>query len=425
MARIQYEPVSRAQCSREVGEQLPRRLLEPAAPFADQMQVFVLVRGVRRCALPDLGVPQQSELFEQVERPVHGRDVDRRRRLLYGATHAFRGRVAELPHGIEYQLALRGHPQSVLVKRAAQGATVRLLLHGIHPRDGRRPGTLVPMRVLMMVDGTEVDPDTPQLRVDDLGLLRGDGVFETILVSHGKPRELELHLDRLARSAEILELPAPDRAAWQRCVGLVIDRWTGDPEFALKLVYTRGIDGSPERGTTGFALGMDIGERVRRLRTAGVSAVTLERGIDPDLARRAPWLLLGAKSLSYALNMAAGRETERRGADEVIFTASDDTVLEGPTSTVVVANGRTLRTPPQQIGILPGTTQAGLFRAAEQADWSVKTEPVPVADLAKADGVFLASSVRKLTRVHTLDGVALPDSTDLHSELAACYESAY
>lgn len=281
------------------------------------------------------------------------------------------------------------------------------------------------MRVLVMLDGTVADPESPLLRVDDLGLLRGDGVFETILVSGGRPRELGLHLDRLARSAAMLELPEPDRAAWQACVDTVIARWSGASEFALKLVYTRGIDGSPELGTTGFALGMEIGERVRRVRETGVSAVTLERGIDPDLARRAPWLLLGAKSLSYAVNMAAGREAERRGVDEVIFTASDGTVLEGPTSTVVVADGRTLRTPPPQIGILPGTTQAGLFRAAEPAGWSVKTEPVPAADLPRADGVFLASSVRKLTRVHTLDGVSLPDATELHRELAGLYESAY
>lgn len=280
------------------------------------------------------------------------------------------------------------------------------------------------MRVLVMLDGTVADPDTPMIRVDDLGLLRGDGIFETVLVVGGRPRELDAHLGRLARSAEMLDLPTPDRAAWQRCVTRVLDRWSGPAEFALKLVYTRGIDGGD--GTpTGFALGMEIGERTVRLRHDGVTAVTLERGIDPSLAERAPWLLLGAKTLSYAVNMAAGREAERRGVDEVIFTATDGTVLEGPTATVVVADGRTLRTPPPQIGILPGTTQAALFRAAEKAGWSTKVEPVPVADLPRVDGVFLASSVRKITQVRALDGTPLPDATPLGRELSALYESEY
>ncbi|HYS36222.1 MAG TPA: aminodeoxychorismate lyase [Pseudonocardiaceae bacterium] len=280
------------------------------------------------------------------------------------------------------------------------------------------------MRVLAMLDGTLADPDRPQLRVDDLGIMRGDGIFETVLVAAGKPREMGPHLDRLARSAAMLDLPEPDRDAWTACAQLALDNWTGGDELALKLVYTRGIDGG--NGTpTGFALAMDIAPTVLRQRQEGVAAITLERGIEPGAAERAPWLLLGAKALSYAVNMAALREAARRGADEVIFTEAGDSVLEGPTSTVIVADGHTLRTPPSTMGILPGTTQYALFRAAEQVDWTIKVEPIPVADLYCADGVMLASSVRKITRVHTLDGTALTETPGLHAELLKLYESEY
>ena len=57
------------------------------------------------------------------------------------------------------------------------------------------------MRVLVFLDGTVTDPGQAQIRVDDLGLLRGDGVFETILVTDGQARELRPHLRRLARSS--------------------------------------------------------------------------------------------------------------------------------------------------------------------------------------------------------------------------------
>lgn len=280
------------------------------------------------------------------------------------------------------------------------------------------------MRVLAMLDGTLADPDVPWIKVEDLGLMRGDGIFETILIAEGKARELGPHLDRLARSADMLDLPVPDRAGFERAARAVIDGWTGASEFALKLVYTRGVDGGD--GTpTGFALGIEIGDKIHQQRRDGVAAITLERGIEPGLAERAPWLLLGAKSLSYAVNMAAGREAARRGADEVIFTATDDTVLEGPTSSVIVVAGRALRTPPSQLGILPGTTQHALFRAAERAGWAVKVEAVPVADLFTADAVLFASSVRKITRATTIDGTALTDSTTVHAELMGLYESEY
>jgi len=281
------------------------------------------------------------------------------------------------------------------------------------------------MRVLAFLDGTLADAEAAHLRVDDLGLLRGDGVFETILVVDGRPRELRPHLERLVRSAAMLDLPAPDLAAWERVVAMVVENWPRGTEMALKLVYTRGIDGDPEAKPTGFALGMEIEEKVLRARVDGVSVVTLDRGIEPNLAERAPWLLLGAKSVSYGVNMAALREAGRRGAGDVIFTAADGSVFEGPTSTVVLAKDRTLYTPPASIGILPGTTQAALFRGAERAGWSIKVEPLHVPDLADGDGLFLASSVRKLTRVHTLNGAALRDSRELHAELVAAYESEY
>ncbi|GLZ31457.1 4-amino-4-deoxychorismate lyase [Lentzea sp. NBRC 105346] len=280
------------------------------------------------------------------------------------------------------------------------------------------------MRVLALLDGTLADPDSPQIRVDDLGLLRGDGVFETILVVDGKPRELTPHLDRLDRSAAMLDMPTPDRAAFERAIELVIGNWTGAREIALKLVQTRGIEGGD--GTpTGFALGMEISPKVLQQRAEGLAAVTLDRGVEPGLADRAPWLLLGAKTLGYTINMAALREAERRGAAEVIFTTSNGSVLEGPTSTAVLVRGRTLVTPPSQLGILPGTTQAALFRAAERAGWTTVVEPIPVEDLYTADGLFLVSSVRTVTRVHTLDGKQLPDSTALLPELRGLYESEY
>ncbi|MET9228617.1 aminodeoxychorismate lyase [Lentzea sp. NPDC003310] len=280
------------------------------------------------------------------------------------------------------------------------------------------------MRVLALLDGTLADPDSPQIRVEDLGLMRGDGVFETILVVDGKPRELTPHLDRLDRSAAMLDMAPPPRAEFERAVELVIGNWAGGQEFALKLVYTRGVEGGD--GTpTGFALGMEIGAKVLKQRAEGLSAVTLDRGIDADLAARAPWLLLGAKSLSYAINMAALREAERRGAAEVVFTTSSGSVLEGPTSTLIMVRGKTLVTPPSELGILPGTTQYALFRAAERAGWTVLVEPIQTSELYDAEGVFLASSVRKITRVNVLDGKQLPDSSALLTELQGLYESEY
>lgn len=279
-------------------------------------------------------------------------------------------------------------------------------------------------RVLALLDGGLADPGTPLVRAGDLGLMRGDGVFETVLVQHAVAQELPAHLDRLAHSAGALGLPPPDPVAWRRCVAAAVAGWGRADELTLTLVYSRGMapDGS---ATTGFAFGMPVSPSRKRLRETGVSVLTLDRGVHPDVVDRAPWLLLGVKSLSYAVNMAAARHVQELGVDDAVFTAPDGTVLEGATSTVVVATDDVLRTTPTSLGVLAGTTQAALFEAAETAGWTVKAEPMTRTDLHDADGVFLTSAGHKVTRVHTLDGRPLRDSSALAASLGELLEARY
>lgn len=260
-------------------------------------------------------------------------------------------------------------------------------------------------RVLVTLDGEVRDADTPLLHADDFGVLRGDGVFETLLVRGGKPLAVGLHLARLASSAEASGLPEPDREQWKLVAELAAEEWGSDTEGALRMIYTRGRDGAEE--PTAYVLVTPVAERIATARAEGVSVLTLERGLSADLGSKAPWLLLGAKTLSYATNMAALRYAEAQGVDDVVFTSSEGYVLEGPRSTVLVARGRTLVTPPVEHGILPGTTQQALFDIAGDHNYFVRYEPLRPADLVVADGVWLISSVALAARVHTLNGHTL------------------
>lgn len=268
------------------------------------------------------------------------------------------------------------------------------------------------------LDGTLVDVDQPLVHVDDYGLLRGDGIFETTLVVDGQPRDLVEHLARLEVSAGMLDLHLPPLSAWHRGIDAVLAAWTGGPQMVLRLIATRGREGSGV--PTCFVLGGEISAGVARERADGVSVLLLERGFAGGEVARMPWLLAGAKTLSYAMNMAAKRWAEAHGADDVVFVGTDGHILEGPTATVVIARGRLLITPPVD-GILAGVTVRRLFRAAEAAGWEAETAPVTPDDLRTADGVWLVSGVRLLAPVGSIDGRPreLGAATD---ELAALLE---
>ena len=79
-------------------------------------------------------------------------------------------------------------------------------------------------RVVAVLGRGVVPADTPILRADDLGVLRGDGVFETLHIRNGRPFLLDVHLTRMADSAAKLDLPLPARDALASLCDTIIDR---------------------------------------------------------------------------------------------------------------------------------------------------------------------------------------------------------
>ncbi|MCW4354898.1 aminodeoxychorismate lyase [Hoyosella sp. YIM 151337] len=263
-------------------------------------------------------------------------------------------------------------------------------------------------QVLVTLDCELRDADEPLLHADDMAALRGDGVFETILVRRGRALNLEAHLKRLAQSAAMLELPEQNAQEWRDAVAMAVQRWGDRREGVLRLVYSRGREYAGS-AVTAYVLVSPLNQRVHQARSSGVTVISLERGYASDLKEYAPWLLLGAKTLSYAVNMAAIRYAARNGADDVIFVSSDGYVLEGPRSTVMILRGRELVTPPVDYGVLPGTTQRAVFDMADEHGFQASYAPLTVVDLLNADGAWLVSSVALGARITSVNGIRMPE----------------
>ncbi|MGO1259955.1 MAG: aminotransferase class IV, partial [Brachybacterium sp.] len=208
------------------------------------------------------------------------------------------------------------------------------------------------------------DATVPQLSVTDLVATRGDGVFETIGAFDGVPVNVGPHLARLARSAAQVELPAPDLATLSEAVDAAIAAHDPVAELSVRVMYTRGIEGA---GVPTCWIHARVSDDWTPYR-AGMRVAALDRGLSTAIAGTSPWLLPGAKTLSYAVNMAAVREAKRRGAADVLFVASDGYVLEGPTSTLLVRRDGQFLTTPASAGVLPGTSVKTLF------DWLAEHE---------------------------------------------------
>ena len=256
---------------------------------------------------------------------------------------------------------------------------------------------------------TQIDPSAPALTVGELSTQRGDGIFESIGVVDGHPQEVTAHLERLAHSAELCDLPAPHLGQWRQAVERAAAACPPG-ESVIKLVLSRGVEHGPApTAWVTVATATDFAAS----RRDGVRVVTLDRGYASDVPARAPWLLLGAKTLSYAVNMAAIREAKRRGADDAVFLSSDGYVLEAPTATVILRRGDRFTTPEPAAGILHGTTQLSLFEFLAGLGHTVDYAPMRVDELREADAAWLVSSVRLAAPIAAIDGGDLPGDREL------------
>ena len=272
---------------------------------------------------------------------------------------------------------------------------------------------LVPGAAAAPAEGGEpfhlADATVPQLSVTDLVATRGDGVFETIGAFDGKPVNVGPHLARLARSAAQIDLPEPDQAVLAQAVDAAIAAHAPVEELSVRVMLTRGIEGDDAPTCWIHARVSDDWSPYR----AGIRVAVLDRGLPTTVTESSPWLLPGAKTLSYAVNMAAVREAKRRGADDVLFLASDGYVLEGPTSTLMVRRGDGFLTTPVSAGVLPGTSVKTLFDHLHEDGFAVGEELMTMEDVTGSDGAWLLSSTRLAAPITHLDDAALPVDPEL------------
>ncbi|GID96895.1 aminotransferase class IV [Amorphoplanes digitatis] len=248
-----------------------------------------------------------------------------------------------------------------------------------------------------MSESILVIPGSGAVTPTDRGLLYGEGVFETLHLRPSGPWLLDRHLDRLHRSAALLELPPPPRAELAELAGRAARSWR-DGEGALRLIVTAGPAGG--RPATYATVG-PIPPAALRERHEGIRVITADLGV----RARPPWSLAAAKTLSYAENLAARRWAVRQGADDLLWLDPDGHALEAPTASLVWLTGDTLCTvPPEPTGILPGTTAAELLDRAPALGLRAEERMITTGGLAAADAVWLASSLRGLAEVRTLDG---------------------
>jgi branched-chain amino acid aminotransferase len=100
--------------------------------------------------------------------------------------------------------------------------------------------------------------------------------------------------------------------------------------------------------------------------------------------------------------MLATRLAKERGFDEALLVTPHGRLLEGPTSSIFVALGGRLVTPPLSEHVLDSITRRRVLEVSEVAE-----EPLTMEDLRRASGAALVSTTREVQPVHRVEDIEL------------------
>lgn len=257
------------------------------------------------------------------------------------------------------------------------------------------------MPELVWINGALVPAVDATVSVFDHGLTVGDGVFETIKAVDGQPFATRRHLDRLRRSAAGLGLEVPvDDAALRQAIDDVLASHHL-PFARVRITVTGGAAplGS-ERGTGAPTIVVVAGPMAPAAPTTAVAVVPWPRNERGAVA--------GIKTTSYAENVVALAFAKERGCSEALLLTTTGLLCEGTGSNVFVVVDGELRTPPLSSGCLAGVTRELVLEVTDAVEADVS-----LADVERADEVFLTSTGRDVQAVHRVDDRLLdaPGST--------------
>ena len=238
----------------------------------------------------------------------------------------------------------------------------------------------------VLVNGIE----TQQTSVTSRGLLYGQSVFETIAIVSGKPRLLDLHLERLQQGCERLLIPIDlellESEVWLSLVGL------SDSENAVLRVTVMMDEGgrgykNPDNPSSSRVLALHPYPVYVDHQEADGILLGLS---DVQLATQP--LLAGIKH-SNRLEQVLARSRWQQNWHEALLLDDREDVVEATHSNVFIRKNGLMSTPSLDRCGVAGVMRAYVIGELKELGYLVQTVRLSVQEISEADEVFLSNSL--------------------------------
>lgn len=274
--------------------------------------------------------------------------------------------------------------------------------------------------MIVFLNGQFVPEAEATVSVFDRSFLYGDGLFETMLVSNGKPFRWQPHMERLERGATFLGIKIPfTREALAKSAAELIAR-NEMPEALLRLTLSRGVGirGYSPKGADSPVLVMTL-HAIGAPSTVSASSGQAEAVLGVPVRWRAHTasfrlpageLVAQFKTCNKLAQVLARAEAEATGANEALLLNTDGFVVEAASSNLFWVKDGTVCTPPLASGILAGVTRDVVRELCAKLSVPYRESSIRPADLAKANAAFLSLSSHGIVELAEIDGTKVGSS---------------
>ncbi len=245
-----------------------------------------------------------------------------------------------------------------------------------------------------------------QVSVLERGLLYGDGFFTTILCYRQQLLNWPAHWARIETSLARLQFAALQQTTLLEQLAPVLASAPKQGAAIIKLLFSRGVGGR------GYAAPSSAFPQCIAYLHSLVPGLQIEPHPLPPLMTlhvlfcQTPasqnTFLAGLKHLNRLDNVLARQEVEAGGFDEGLMFDSEQRVIGGTQSNLVLVNGNQALTPSLNRAGIQGTCLSRLRALDLALEW-VETD-LTRADLAQAQAAFLCNAVRGVQAIASLDG---------------------
>lgn len=263
-----------------------------------------------------------------------------------------------------------------------------------------------------VLGGIVTDPALMVLPLDDHMVHRGHAVFDTATLTHGMLYQLDPHLDRLLRSAELARIPLPFSREQLRQTILDTAAASGKRDGSVRYWLSAGPGGfalGPAEciGSSFYVIVFKQEFYPQSYYTEGVKVISSQIPIKPPLFAR-------TKSTNYLPNVLVVLEAKDHAADNGVFMDQHGMVAESSNMNVAfVTKERVLRHPSFD-AILSGITIERMLKLAERLVAQGDLKEIRLGDVSIGEGrqaveMMLIGSSIKVAPVVQWDGQPIGD----------------